>query len=212
MRSQTAQELLAEVERARSKTRAKRRGAWFALTMFGVILLAAAPLYVSRRLAVYADGSTLSTSGGWWVSLYWLLALPLGYAACVWYYRRHADRTGVSGAFWPWVLAGLVLFALMSLVPPGIVAGWIPSFLAGWTSLPLMALAGGFLVLAWLERNPYLAALSVGLFAVPTLSERYYDTFLGWNGFSGLGFTMVVAGLVLVCAGAIAWMTCGREA
>lgn len=97
MRSQTAQEMLSEVERARSKTRAKRRGAWFALVMFGVILLVAAPLYVSRRLAVYADGSTLSTSGGWWVSLYWLLAVPLGYAACVWYYRRHADRTGVSG-------------------------------------------------------------------------------------------------------------------
>lgn len=99
----------------------------------------------------------------------------------------------------------------MSLVPPGIVAGWIPSFLAGWTSLPLMALAGGFLVLAWLERNLYLVALSIGLFALPTLAQWYYDTFLGWSGFTGVGFTMMVAGLALLCAGAVARMRSERE-
>lgn len=211
MSSETAKDLLGEADRARSKARAGRRGAWFPLSLFGALVLAAAPLYISREVATYADGSSMWTSGGWWVSLYWLIAIPLGYLACVRYYRRHADRTGVAGPVWPWVATGLVLFALMTLVPPGIVAGWIPAFAAGWTSLPLFALAGGFLVLAWLERNPYLAVMSVALFAVPSVCAWIYDTFLSWPQYSGLSFSMIVAGTLLLCAGAVAWMSEGRE-
>ena len=143
MRSETAKDLLAEADRARSKARAGRRGAWFALVVFGALVLSAAPLYIAREVAVYPDGSSTWASGGWWVSLYWLIAVPLGYFVCVRHYRRHAERTGVAGAVWPWVAAGLGLFALMTLVPPGIVGGWIPAFAVGWTSLPLLALAGG---------------------------------------------------------------------
>ncbi len=211
MRSETAKDLLAEADRARSKARAGRRGAWFALVVFGALVLSAAPLYIAREVAVYPDGSSTWASGGWWVSLYWLIAVPLGYFVCVRHYRRHAERTGVAGAVWPWVAAGLGLFALMTLVPPGIVGGWIPAFAVGWTSLPLLALAGGFLVLSWLERNPYLAAFSIVLVVLPSVCEWIYDVFLAWHGFTGIGFSMVVAGLVLLCAGALAWLEEGRE-
>jgi hypothetical protein len=211
MRSETAKDLLAEADRARSKARADRRGAWFALSVFGALVLAAAPLYIAREVATYADGSSSWVSGGWWVSLYWLIAVPLGYLACVRFYRRHAERTGVAEAVWPWVATGLGLFALMAFVPPGVAAGWIPAFATGWTSLPLLALAGGFLVLAWLERNRYLAALSIVLFVLPGVCERIYNTFLAWRGFSGIGFSMLVVGVILLCAGALGWMSEGRE-
>ena len=92
-----------------------------------------------------------------------------------------------------------------------IVAGWIPAFAAGWTSLPLFALAGGFFVLAWLERNRYLAALSIVLFVLPEVCDRIYDTFLAWRGFSGMGFSVLVVGIVLLSAGALAWGSEGRE-
>ena len=211
MSSETAKDLLIEADRARSTARARRRGAWFPLSLFGALLLASAPLYIAREVATYADGSSEWTSGGWWASLYWLIAIPLGYLACVRYYRRHADRTGVAEPVWPWVTTGVVLFVLMALAPLGIVAGWIPEFSWGWTLLPLFALAGGFLVLAWLERNPYLAVVSVALLAVPSLCGWIYDTFLSWPRYSGLGFSMVAAGSLLLCAGAVAWMREGRE-
>ena len=52
MRSDTAKDLLAETDRARSKTRAGRRGAWLhALFVFGVLVITAAPQYVVRRMA-----------------------------------------------------------------------------------------------------------------------------------------------------------------
>jgi len=211
MGTETARDLLDEADRARSRARAGRRGAWFALTVFGALVLAAAPLYIAREITTYPDGSSMWVSGGWWVSLYWLIAAPLGYLVCVRYYRRRAERTGVAGAIWPWVATGLGLFALMAFVPPGVVAGWIPAFAVGWTSLPLFALAGGFLVLAWLERNPYLAAFSIVLFVLPEVCGRIYDTFLAWRGFSGVGFSMLVAGVALLCGGALARLGEGRD-
>lgn len=210
MRAESARELLAEAHEARSKARAGRRVAWFALTVFGAIVLAAAPLYIPREVATYSDGSSGWVIGGWWVSLYWLIGVPLGYFVCVRYYRRRAERTGIAGVVLPWVLIGLGLFALMILVPPGVFAGWIPVFAMGWTSLPLVALAGGFVVLSWLERNPYLAGLSLVLLVLPGVSRHIYDTFLAWTWFSGIGFSMLVVGLALLCGGALAWRSEGR--
>jgi hypothetical protein len=201
----TARDLLAAVERARAHVRARRRGASFALRLFGVLVLASAPLYIAREVWTRSDGSSLWVSGGWYASLYWLIAVPLGYVECLRYYRRHAERTGIAGATWPWIATGLGLFALMLLVPPGLPAAWLPTLTPGWASLPLVALAGGFLVLSWLERNPYLAALSVALFVVPPLCEWVYSQFFGWRRFSGIGFSMIVTGVMLVCAGVIGW-------
>jgi hypothetical protein len=210
MESGSPEELLAEAGRARSKARTERRGAWFALSVFGIIVLAAAPLYRYWGRVVLPGGITQVTSGGWWVPLYWLVAVPVGYVACVLYYRRQAIRTGVAGSLWPYIATGLGLCALMLFVPPGIVTGWIPAFVVGWTVLPLVALAGGFLVLARLERNWYLAAFSIGFLMLPMLSRRIFDQFFDWPSISSTGFLMIVSGGVLMCAGTIAWLSRGR--
>lgn len=212
MRSETAKELLAETARARSRARAGRRGAWFALCVFGTIVLAAVPLYVATEVAGLYDGpSRWEPIGSLWLAQYWVFAVPLAYLVCLGYYHRRAQRTGVVATLWPWVLTGLVLLTLMTLVSHALLMGWIASFPVRWESRPLFAVAGGFLVLAWLERNPFIAALSVVLMALPGMCGRIYDSFIGWRWFSGIGLATLVAGLVLLCAGAFARTMEGRE-
>lgn len=206
MESDSPRDLLAEAGRVRSAARRERRGAWFALVLFGIIVLAAAPLYKLSQRTVFPDGSSTGVYGGWWVPLYWTIAVPLAYLGCVLYYRRHASRTGVAGSFWPYVAVGLGLFALMAFVPPGIVVAWgTPSFILAWTSLPLLTLGVGFLVLSRLERSWYLATFSVVFLLLPTVSGRIYGQVVEWRGVSATGFSMAVAGLALLLAGAVSW-------
>lgn len=208
--AETARELLAEAGRARSEARSRRRGAWLPLIVFGLLVLGSAPLYRLTDRVTQADGVTVLTYGSSWTSLYWLIAIPLGYAACVLSYRRRATRTGVAGSVWPYVATGLGLFALMALVPPGIVAEWTPGFARSWTALPLVTLAAGFLVLSWLERDWALTGLSLGVLVLAALSDMTYDVLIGWQALSAAGFTAIVAGAMLLLAGAISWMARGR--
>lgn len=208
----TPKDLLVEVDRARSGARRRRRGAWFPLIVFGVLMLASAPLYRLTGRVTRPDGTSILTYGSRWISVYWLIAVPLGYGVCVLSYRRRANRTGVAGSVWPYVACGLGLFALMSLVPPGIVVAWTPGFARSWTALPLIALAGGLLVLSRLERDWMLTALSFGLLALAALSDTTYDLFVGWQGLSAPGFSAIVSGALLLLAGAIMWMARARAA
>ncbi len=205
-------DLLVEADRARSEARSRRRGAWFPLNVFGALMLASVPLYRLTGRVMRPDGVSILTYGSRWISVYWLIAVPLGYAVCVLSYRRRATRTGVAGSLWPYVATGLGLFALMSLVPPGIVAEWTPGFAHSWTALPLISLAAGLLVLSRLERDWMLMALSLGLLALAVLSETIYDVALGWQGLSAAGFSGIVSGVLLLLAGAIQWMTRNRAA
>lgn len=206
----TPKELLAEADRARSAARSRRRGAWFPLGVFGILALGSAPLYRLMERETRADGITVLTYGSRWVSLYWLVAIPLGYAACVLSYRRRATRTGVAGSVWPYVVTGLALFALISIVPPGIVAGWTPGFAHSWTALPLITLAAGLLVLSRLERDWALTVVSLGMLVAAALSDWAYDQLIGWEELSATGFSAIVTGILLLAAGAISWMTRGR--
>lgn len=206
----TPKDLLSEASRARLEARARRRGAWFPLSVFGILVLASAPLYRLTQRVTRPDGISISTYGSRWISLYWLIAIPLGYAACVLYHRRRAHRTGVAGSIWPYVATGLGLFALMSLVPPGIMAHWTPGFARSWTGLPLITLAAGFLVLSRLERDRALTALTVGLLLLAMLSDTTYDVVVGWQGLSAAGFAAIVTGALLLLAGGIWWMVRGR--
>ena len=203
----TPEELLAEADRARSEARSRRRGAWFPLSVFGILVLLSAPLYGLTERVTRPDGISMLTYGSRWTSLYWLIAIPLGYAACVLSYRRRAARTGVAGSVWPYILTGLGLFALMSLVPPGIVVDWTPAFARSWTALPLITLAAGFLVLSRLERDRALMALSFGMLVLAVLSDTNYDVFFGWQEVSATGFTAIVTGALLLLAGVITRIT-----
>lgn len=208
----TPKDLLAEVDRARFEARSRRRGAWFPLVVFGALVLASAPLYRLTGRVTRPDGISVLTYGSRWTSVYWLIAVPLGYAACVLSYRRRATRTGVAGSVWPSVATGLGLFSLMTLVPPGIVAEWTPGFAHSWTALPLITITAGLLVLSRLERDWTLTAVSFGSLALAALSDTTYDVALGWQGLSAAGFSAIVSGVLLLLAGAITWMARGRTA
>src|SRR2546428_416303 len=119
-----AAEMLYEAERARTVTRRARRAAWFPLLVFGVVTLAATPLY--RQISATGHGTTSSNwlgpvslfAGGFFLrspsalSLYWLIALPAGYAATAVYLRRRAQRDGVASPVWAYVGTGLALILI----------------------------------------------------------------------------------------------------
>ena len=180
------------------------------MCVFGILVLASTPLYRLMERETLADGISMLTYGSRWISLYWLLAVPLGYAVSVLHYRRHADRTGVAGPVWPYVVTGLGLFALMSLVPPGVVAGWTPTFARSWTALPLITLAAGLLVLSRLERDWTLAVVTLSMLVVASVNEWTYPQLIGWEGLSSEGFSAILCGLLLLVAGAFLRLTRGR--
>jgi hypothetical protein len=122
--------------------------------------------------------------------LFWLFAAPLGYLACALWYRRRARWVGVTFRWERWVVAGLALFGLLQVMlalpvnEPGRavadgmggVSGELGATspvadlligLAAWLS-PLVAVAIGLLVLAWVERSRVVAAVAVlyGAFAI----------------------------------------------
>ena len=98
MRSETVKDLLAEADRGALEGTRRSPGSVVRADRVRCDVLAAAPLYIAREVVTYADGSSMAVFGGWWVSLYWLVAVPLGYLACVRFFRRHAERTGVAGS------------------------------------------------------------------------------------------------------------------
>jgi hypothetical protein len=186
-----AGEVLDSVERVRGTTRTRVRGAWLPLLVFGAVTLASIPLYSrpfaypSGERAFSAGPYVTPYYAGLpgarsqlVAYLFWLLVAPLGYVACAAWYRRRAGRLGVSFRWERWVAAGLGLFALlqallaMPLVEPGRrIGNWVatgrPSatvdLRAGAAAFltPLVAVAIGLLVLAWIERSWVVAAVAV---------------------------------------------------
>ena len=236
-----AGEALRDTKTWRSRTRAVRHGCWFPLVMFGLLTLAAAPLFWAKDLSPCPNGEvtcTFSASGGplgnpfvhgplnWglgrWISLYWVLAVPLGYFATVSYYRHRARRTGVAGRIWPAVVVGLALLVLM--VGSSASRGWlhlpghptvgipIPILLFQGRGLdPLLVIGIGVGILARLERSWGLAVFAAMFFALALLANLYdlenqvYR--LGWHLPAGAGYlpNVVVPGLFLLVGGAGFW-------
>src|SRR6476660_571029 len=117
-----AAEMIVDVGRVQRATRRARRAIWFPLVLFGLILLGAAPFYrpwppagagiTVRNIGPaggYLGGDFIGNAPAW----YWLIALPLGYAATAAFLRWRAGRTGVAGRIAPYVVAGLGLFAFL---------------------------------------------------------------------------------------------------
>jgi hypothetical protein len=165
-----AGEALRAAKKWRSLTRAMRHGSWFPLVMFGLLTLAAAPLFwitiprcpngenacsfVQNRGPLgnpFVQGPVGSGIGRW-ISAYWVVAVPLGYFATVLYYRHRARRTGVAGRIWPAVVVALALMALMvvSFATRGMALGVpIPVFLLEGRGLePLLVIGMGLGILA----------------------------------------------------------------
>jgi hypothetical protein len=223
-----AAEWLYAAEGARRKTRRARRAFWVPLMIFGSITLLASPLY---RFQQVAQGRRLTTvviarplgplswfAGGfflrspWVVSLFWLVALPVGYGLTVISYRRRARLRGVAGSIWPYVFTGIGLVAFLVLA--SVVGRLQPGdlFIRGLT--PLLTIALGLFVLAWAERSSPLAVFAAAFLAL-TLLVNLYDI---ENLFYRAGvivpvpaISLIVPGGILILAGVGFWVVSGRR-
>ena len=145
------------------------------------------------------------------VSLFWLIGLPVGYGLAVLSYHRRALARGVAGPVWPYVLTGIGLLAF--LVVASIVGRLQPGdlFIRGLT--PLLTIALGLFVLAWVERSSPLAVFAAAFLAL-ALIVNLYDI---ENVFSRAGIgvpvpaiSLIVPGSILVLAGVGFWLA-GRR-
>jgi hypothetical protein len=195
-------ELLGAAAAAARAARRTRQGAWFPLLLLGLIIVGAAPFYrlnlptpapggsgvlVSRREEPIIGGASEITDprADW----YWLIALVAGYGAIGLFYRWRAQRTGVAGRIWPYLVAGLLLFALLlmtgSEVPASVnLQRVLPWELTGRGLLPLITIGLGLFVLSWTERSLLLTALATVYLALAVVANLY-DTEnvfyrLGW--------------------------------
>jgi hypothetical protein len=218
-----AAEMVADVGRMQRATRRARRAIWFPLVQFGLIVLGAAPFYrpwpssgsgLTIRnvgpVAGYLGGDFIGNAPAW----YWLIALPLGYVATAAFLRWHAGRTGVAGRIAPYVAAGLGLFAFLVISSPSILdALGLPTSIGKflWSNdlairglTPLIAVALGFLVLAWVERSPALAAFSAAFLGLVLLANLYdIGNYFRWAGLSAEDpqSGAIVAGVALLLGG-----------
>jgi hypothetical protein len=101
---------------------------------------------------------------------YWLVGLPVAFAAIAWWYRRRAYRVGMRVP-WP-VFAGVGLATLLLIVvllavprqPPAdpllLISASGPNWAHG-LATPLLAVAASLVALGWVERSPALGASGV---------------------------------------------------
>ena len=182
-------ELLASMTALRRRTRADRNAYWFPLVLFGLLTVAAAPLYVESTepagmRALPEDSHPLAALGGDFLERsaalgwYWLVALVAGYLLSLGWYHWRGERMGLrtptrayrtAGAVG--LLVGLLLPVTMSFLTSNTdasvseVTSWLTNPVLGVANrgmLPHLVIALGLLVLARLERS--LGLLVVALF------------------------------------------------
>src|SRR5262245_33166686 len=212
--------LLEEMAALRRRTRADRHGYWFPLVLFGLLTVAAAPLYVAHDLppADEADGDVLRgppyglLPGTGRVGPYWLAALIVGGLLTVWWYRRRGRRIGPQGA------GAVAVVSAALVVAAAAVLGFMPLGRILW---PLdrgygatLVIAVGLIALARAERSFVLTAITAVYTGAALLANFYnvenvlFD--LGWDPFTAhpdqARFTplpnLLLPGLVLLLAGA----------
>ncbi len=199
------------------------------MLMFAVLILAATPLYLGSLwpadCAQGCAGTTgwrgplwMSALGGGVIGVYWLCALVVGSLTTALWYPWHARVTGVAtratGSVTSWLTGTLILVVASALALGGLVA----VVLTYRRTFPLLVIAAGMVVLAWVERSRLLAAVALtftltALLAVLYNTENLLFTALHHLGVSdrdmpvGIGpaFDVFLPGLVLLLGAAVAW-------
>lgn len=223
--------VMREIRRLRQRARVARRSYWFPLVTFGVLTVAASPLYVQGRPHGCPKGSACAMAGdpvhglfgtmflghSRWIAAYWLVAMPAGYLATAWYYRRHARRSGVEGSALPfaWLGLGLLLACLVGWLLAFPFPYFLPTFHG---TLPILVLAVGLMTLAWLERSPGLGAFAACFLALALVVNLYnVENLLGDLGLHDTGSlsglpNILLPGIVLLLAGAAFRLAAARSA
>lgn len=213
--SQTG-DLLTELGELRRRTRADRHAYAFTLLLFGVLILVAPLLYVTKPDPTPSlDGFDPKVSGSnvlvrifrteagvvdpahpTLIAWYWLLVLVAGFGATAWWYRRRAVRVGVETDVRGLVVAGIAAFAgffLSTFVfwryALSLYGAWQVNLSLMFGSLALAALV------VWRMRGPLGVFLASVFGTVAFSSIAVYTN----RGFSAL---LVIAGGLL----ALAWL------
>lgn len=201
---------LDEVGRLRARTRKARRGYWFPLLLFGVLVLAATPLYVQptgRSGGGFISGPNY-LPGGYFtanpraVELYWLIGMPVAYLISAGFYWLRARRRGVGTSTRTFALAGLGLLGLLVLT--AVLRIFLPGDLSIRGLMPLIVIGLGFVVLARAERSIGLLLFTAPFVALTIVANLYnienVTGRMSW-GAGGPEVNVVVVGAVLLLGG-----------
>ena len=239
-----AAEWLRSLEALRLRTRLARSGHWFVLLVFGIIVLGAMPFYVQTFATAATPGCQAMKGGGVtcvfrsssnllggafnplfsdfnlgrWATVYWAVALVVGFAVVVAFYRHRARAVGVAGRIWPMVVVGLGLLLLVLLVdsPQSSFPPFPDLWIRGTGALLIVAL--GIAVLAGIERSWGFGIFAAGFVGLALLSCLYDEV----NIFGRLGLgvpfdgggsalpNLVLPGIYLVL-GAVGFWVAGRR-
>jgi hypothetical protein len=217
--------LLGELASLRRRTRSARHAYWLPLVLYGVLICAAAPLYVQNddphASGVYSPpGPQIQIAGlggaaDGYIAVYWLFALVAGFWLTALWYRQRGRRAGLRTSARVFIVVGVVVTAaliLFSVVPPA--ARLWPGDLVLRGTVPLFVIAAGLFALAWAERSWALIATALIFTGAALLSSLYNVENilfrLGWSPGPGqLGLTALPGALlpavVLLVAGLCAF-------
>lgn len=180
-------ELLAGLRDLTRKVRAAQRGSWFPLLLLGLLLLGGMladrlTFHVTAEPCALAPGGCVLVKQG--SPLYWTLGLVVVYAATAVYYIRGSRDRGVGSPVLPYVVAGIVILALIAptrfwaagqnTAPSASVDFWglhfhassgLEGFLTRLTGRA-MSIGVPLLVLCWVERNRALLVFTLVYLAV----------------------------------------------
>jgi hypothetical protein len=221
--------LLLEVESLRARTRRSGRSWWFPLTLFGVLLICAAPLYgvvpvddpsydiprflwplVTLFTGVFSAYPVLT-------ALYWVATLTVGFVGSGLWYRREAQRIGLRRPVRAFVLTGLVITVALVLLQSVPYAGFLLFWVSYRGTLGIAIIAVALLVLARLERSGGLTAVAVVFLGLAVVVSTYnlenlvFRVGVPWGEWTG-ATAVVVPGLVLLVSGLVARRQTARPA
>ncbi|MFC3500613.1 hypothetical protein ACFOOK_06465 [Micromonospora krabiensis] len=200
--------LLAEARDLARRVRLAQRVTWLPLLVLSLVTFGAIPVYRFGHQVVsdcrpVADGQVCRVEFQA-VGFYWLGAMVAAYVVIAAGYLRVARARGVGARVWPYVLTGVALVVLFSVVPPE----WIfrdPSVYGNHPSaaslfltrlLDPTGLVGlALLMLAWLERHVALLLFTLGYLAVVLVPVN------AWGGHWGDTPRLVVSGGLLLLGG-----------
>jgi hypothetical protein len=233
-------ELLGELAAVRRRTRSARHAYWFPLVLFGLLIGASAPLYVSAaepRFAIYIGSAGSAVRGGlpafgglsllggslvagssFYIGWYWLVALVGGYLLTLLWYRWHARRVGVQTPARGYLITGVVLTVLAVLLPPlsRLVPplGWLwPGDLWIRGTFAFLIIAAGLWVLARAERSLALVITAAVYTGVALLASLYnVENILFRLGWNPRGDDVSLTVLPSVLLPAVVLMAAGAAA
>jgi hypothetical protein len=219
-------ELLSDLDRLRRQARTARHAYWFPLVLFGLLICASVPFYVSGAIPPATGvavmrasappsllGGEMPGNNGILLGWYWAVALIAGYLLTYAWYRRHTRRVGLRTPARAVTIAGIVMAALAFLgpmlvanlsfpyPPVGLPVGdlWVRGTFA------FLIAAAGLWLLAWAERSRALAVITLAYTGAALLASLYnvenLRYRLGWNpGYGSAGARLATLPNVLLPA------------